>query len=178
MTNLLSSRYAQAYFDFCLEKNHLEAAHQDLQFLKDAIEKSLELRQFLGDPIVSDEKRQEMLRKVFSPKLHKDTLNFVLFVAHKKRSAILKAMCDSFEQLYTRHKAIMPVKITSNTVLSKSQTDDITSQIKTRFKKDVKVNAVVDAGLLGGMKIQIDDKIYDLSLKTQLQKFKEQLIRI
>ncbi len=53
---------------------------------------------------------------------------------------------------------------------------DLLNKIKKVFGQDAEISQTVNKNLLGGIKIKVDDTIYDGSLKTQLSKLKQSLI--
>ena len=48
--------------------------------------------------------------------------------------------------------------------------------IKQIFGKNSEISQTIHAEMLGGIKVKVDDTIYDASVKTQLQKLKQTLI--
>ncbi|HSR88983.1 MAG TPA: ATP synthase F1 subunit delta [Candidatus Udaeobacter sp.] len=59
---------------------------------------------------------------------------------------------------------------------AKELEDSILAKIKKAFGEKSEITAVVNKNLMGGIKIKVDDMIYDASLKTQLKNLKEKLI--
>lgn len=52
----------------------------------------------------------------------------------------------------------------------------VISKLKKTFGEKSEISELVNKELLGGVRIKVDDMIYDASLKTQLKNLKEQLI--
>lgn len=49
-------------------------------------------------------------------------------------------------------------------------------KIKQIFGKESEISQTINKEMLGGIKIKVDDTVYDASLKTQLQRLKQSLI--
>jgi F-type H+-transporting ATPase subunit O len=69
------------------------------------------------------------------------------------------------------------VTITSATKMSKAESKDVLKSLKGIVEegKEVILEEVVDPSILGGLKIQIDDRFIDLSVATKVRKVHEQL---
>ncbi len=52
---------------------------------------------------------------------------------------------------------------------------ELLGKIKKVFGQDAEISQTINKNLLGGIKIKVDDTIYDSSLKTQFSKLKESL---
>jgi F-type H+-transporting ATPase subunit delta len=53
----------------------------------------------------------------------------------------------------------------------------IVEMINTAYKADVKMTESVNKNILGGFKLQIEDKLLDASVSTSLNKLKRELIK-
>jgi F-type H+-transporting ATPase subunit delta len=78
---------------------------------------------------------------------------------------------------YAKDKSIRQVTVTSAT----EQSDEVYSAVRQLVAKafdnsaEVEMTKKIDSDIIGGLIIQIDDKVYDASIKTQLKKVKEKL---
>ncbi len=176
MSSVLAKRYAKALFDCALGDNALERVYADLVEIEKIISESKDFREFLKNPIFSIEERQTIIRSVLAESYNPLTKNFILFLAAKKRLNVFENICRSFTDLYRDANQILPVKITSRFELSSAQLKSLSSRLAEKFKKKIEPYLVVDAHLLGGLKVQIGDVVYDYSMRTQLEKFKENLV--
>ena len=56
--------------------------------------------------------------------------------------------------------------------------NNLLQELKTATKKEVDLNFSVDKSLIGGLKIKVDDMLFDSSLKTKLENAKLKLIGV
>ena len=54
---------------------------------------------------------------------------------------------------------------------------DVLNKIKKLFGEESEITETINKNLLGGIKIKVDDLIYDASLKKQLVRLKQSLIK-
>ena len=173
MSYMIAQRYAQALFDLSQERANLTAVYHDLQKISDLVNRSVDLKHFLDNPVIATEKSQAVLQEIFHGKIDALTFKFLLFLGQKDRLRHLPSICAIFSDLYEHAKGILRTKWTSSVELSAKDVHETTDYLKRKFNKDVIAEQEVDPGFLGGIKIQAGDTIYDYTLRTQLKKFQE-----
>ncbi|MBI2437070.1 MAG: F0F1 ATP synthase subunit delta [Candidatus Magasanikbacteria bacterium] len=88
--------------------------------------------------------------------------------AWKKMSGIVEAF-----HLYTRKEE---GRIDLTLISAKKTSPEIRAQIAKHFTGTVEFKLVEDVSLIGGIKVQSDNTIFDASIQTQLQKMKKTLV--
>ncbi|OGX27311.1 MAG: ATP synthase F1 subunit delta [Omnitrophica WOR_2 bacterium RIFCSPHIGHO2_01_FULL_52_10] len=177
MSAAIAQRYAQALFDAGEELSKVETLHHDLQKINQLIGQSDDLAGFLRNPVVPAEKRQAILKDIFHGKIDTLTYKFILFLEAKRRLAHLKSICSLFDRLRARARGILRAKWSSSVELSPHDVHALTDYLKSKFdSKEVEASRDVDPGILGGIKIQVDDTVYDYTLQAQLKKFKHAVV--
>jgi len=177
MSYSIAKRYAQALFDLSCETKECETVSRDLLKIQKLINESDEFVTFLHNPVISLDTRQTILKGILKNKIKPLTRKFILFLNIKNRLRLLSNICQVFEKLYLELKGIIRVKITSSTTINDSQVKEISKHLKSRLKKNIEPTVFKDPSILGGIKIQDGDTIYDYSLSTQLEQFKKNLIK-
>ena len=61
-------------------------------------------------------------------------------------------------------------------IVNKKQVEEIEKALKVRLNCEVELVNLIDERLLGGVKVVIEDKIFDGSIKNKLEKLKSSLI--
>jgi len=91
---------------------------------------------------------------------------------HKLKRA--NKIIEEFVKYGKKQSGIVEIEIIS----AKELDSHTLAHIKSSFGKKEKVESVekIDKSLLGGVKVKLEDKIVDASLKTQLNKLKQSLI--
>ncbi len=176
MTNILAKRYAQAFFEHCVERLSVESGYQDFLKVSRIISESEEFAQFLRNPTIPAEKIRQILYQLLNDHLNAATYQFISFLASKKRLNLLPAVCDAFEKLYKESKNILEVTIKSSVPITKNQIDSIGRHLKEKFHKDIEPRVIIDSKIVGGFMIQVGDIVHDYSMRTQLEQFRDRLI--
>ena len=176
MASLVAQRYAQAFFDYAGESNRLDTVNNDLIHIEGAINSSQDFQLFLSNPVIASDKRQDILNLIWKDRVDTLTLRFLMFLTQKKRLAVLKDISGHYQKLYQKAKNILKIKIISTIALPEQQINDICHRFKLRLRKDIEAESDIQKDILGGVKIQVGDIIYDYSLQSQLEKFKDNVI--
>jgi len=62
--------------------------------------------------------------------------------------------------------------------MDNNQKDDITNSLSELVNKKINIDFNVDKNLIGGLKIKVDDTLYDSSLQTKLENAKSKLVGV
>lgn len=172
----VAKRYAIALFELAQEEKSLDKVALDMAGIKASLDGSLELREFVRNPIFKEEERIAIVQKVFEKRAQPLVLKFLLFLIAKSRLSVLKEIAQAFEDAYLAHKNILRVTIQSARTIEPNQMKALTLKLKERLGKEILSEVIVDKKILGGFKIKTNNLVFDGSLKTQLDKFQESVI--
>lgn len=176
--NKVSKRYAKALFDLAIESNLLDQIMQDLNLIRGV--NHHELSVLLASPVISSDKKINIFNSIFSKHIQAITLAFFKLVFSKGRSVIIEDIIEAFASMYRENKGIKVVEITTAIALSNETKSAIASQLQTsKFLagKQVELKEKVDSSIIGGLQIQVDDNLFDASIKHDLQIIKRQFIK-
>ena len=111
-------------------------------------------------------------RQLEGEPLTKAIKEFVLLLVKKRKFKQAKKITEEFLRYAKKEEGIVDVEITTARKLDKT----VIAAIKEVFGKNVEATEKIDETLLGGFIAKTEDKIFDASLKTQLNKLKQSLI--
>ena len=119
----------------------------------------------------------EMTENV-SPQEQATTLtSFVQYLAKKRALGGAEAIMDEYQQLYNEKHGIVIATVTSISPLSDAAKKELTESLKTKYHaKDVQIVEKTNARILGGMKIQVGDEVYDSSIRNSLNQLQTALL--
>lgn len=168
-----SKRYALAFFELAEERHALAPVLNDIQQISKLTRELPELQRFFANPIISREKQKKILNELFSQHFYAQTMNFLHFLAQRRKLSLMPEIAETFCKLYTDKKGVLQVKLSSVVTLLPEQLRHLSESLKKVYAKDIEVESILDPNLLGGFKIQIEDFIYDFSVREQLRRYKQ-----
>jgi len=104
--------------------------------------------------------------------------DFVAYLAKKKMLKDTDAIIEQYTKLYNKKHDIVEATVTLIERLSEHKRLELREALKKKYKaKEVHLFERVDARLIGGIKIQVGDEIYDSSLQSALRQLETQLLK-
>lgn len=173
---IVSARYAKALYQSGEDENITESIRNDITLLIDLMKDSEEFNYILNSPVLKENKKNEIIRELFTGKIMQLTLDFLLLLISNKRELLLNRICHAYLQLYKKEKGITEGKIITAQALEINHHQEINKYINQLFKIDVELNEIVDPGLIGGFKLILNDTQIDASISSKLKKIKSELI--
>ena len=106
------------------------------------------------------------------------TENVIKFLARKKLISKYKDILFKLQNLIDKENGLLKVKITSQEKLGEVHKKEIENILLSKYKaKSLVFDEKVNNSLIGGLKIEIQDEIIDLSISNKLQKLQAYLIK-
>ena len=100
----------------------------------------------------------------------------LVLLAERGRLELLPALLEVYRERLLAHQNIVRASVTSAAPLSADTVNKLEHRLSEVTGKQVQLGAAVDPALIGGIVTRIGSTVYDGSVKTQLQKMKQQLI--
>jgi F-type H+-transporting ATPase subunit delta len=173
----VAKRYATALFYVAQEQGKLDKFQENLEMLSALIRGNPGLRETLESPVVAISKKKAIFLEL-EKKLGLETgvKNLILILLDQDRAAVFPLLDLVFRDM--ADEALGQVRAT---VISAAPLGDQESQIKGLLEKSlgrkVLLETRVNSQLLGGMIIQVGDKVFDGSLTRQLENLKEEIVK-
>ncbi len=166
-------RYGQAIFELAQEQGETGQWGQDLALVAEAFADA-DFNALLRHAGVSAEDKRSAVETVLGG-VNPMVRNMVnLLVARGLADAISEA-CAEYAQLLDRQEGRQRVEVTTAVPLEPSEIERITGFISGLIGREVVVTAQVDEEVLGGLVIQIGDRLLDGSARARLDGLRERL---
>jgi len=172
----ITVRYAKAFFSTAKEKKMLETLKTDMELVLNVCNNSADFIILLNSPIVKTSIKADLISTIFKEKVNALTLKFLLLITSNKREIQIPGICRNFLDLTRKDQNIKSAVLTTATEINKKTIDKIESLMSDELGAKVELTSKVNAKIIGGMILRIEDKQYDASIVTQLNKIKQQLL--
>ena len=91
---------------------------------------------------------------------------------------LIQDISKNFTLLSKKKLNIAFVEVVSSFDMDNNQKDDIANSLSELVNKKINIDFNVDKNLIGGLKIKVDDTLYDSSLQTKLENAKSKLVGV
>ncbi|MGX9133148.1 F0F1 ATP synthase subunit delta [Rummeliibacillus sp. JY-2-4R] len=171
-----ANRYAKALFQLAQEQNVLKEVTEDLREVKIAFEENNELFQLLDSPKIEDDKKKAILSEIFAS-VQPIIVNTVKLLVDKKRIHEVVSVIDAFVSLANNAQGVADAIVFSTRTLDEKEKNRISTAFAQKVGKTaLNITNEIDNTLLGGIRVQIGNQIYDNSVATKLAGLKRELI--
>jgi len=169
----ITIRYAAAFFDLAEEKGVVENAYEDMVLLGNVCTANRDFVLMLQNPVVHAEKKSKVITKVFGASVNKMSLSFMNLMIRKRRERYLPSIAEAFTDLYKASKGIKTAFVTSAVELDNKEKAGVLEILQKLTDKKIDLVENINADLLGGFVINLDDFQVDQSVSTKIKKLKK-----
>lgn len=175
--NTIARPYARAVFELVGEKKDLAGWSAALDVAKDVLADGRVVK-FLGNPMLSDEKRLDFLTGLFQTAAGKNSVfaggneqgtNFLKLLLEYGRVSVLPEIAVHFDALKAALENTVDVTVTSAAKLSAAQEKTVVAALEKRLGRNVNLSTEIDENLIGGAVIRAGDVVIDGSLRARLE---------
>lgn len=173
----LSRRYTKALFLLAQEERKEEEVGQEIDRFLDSYTGS-PLITVLNNPAFGIESRKKILVEVargleFSPLVG----HFLSLLLERDRLIFLPSIASCYRRYLNEAKGRVEATVVSPAPLEASLLTRLREVLEGVSGKSVLLKQETDPTLIGGMLIELEGKVYDGSVRTQLEKMKERIAR-
>jgi len=174
----LAEIYARSLFELAEAKGGRATIESTLAELEDILELAradARFNEFLASRILPVAKRSASLEKILKGKASDLTLRFLQVVNEKGRLAHLPPIVSAFDHLVQEKFGRVEVDVYTAAPISPDELRIIRDRLQAAIGKEPIMHPYTDESMIGGIRLQIGDKLVDGSLSTRLRKLKDQL---
>lgn len=171
----VAKRYAKAFMEV-LSPDKMEGAVQEMKDIIVLLKQNKNLHAFFKSPIISEDKKMSVSKEIFKS-FSQDTQNLIHLLIKNARIENLKEVAQSFIEQYRQKKGIRRVIVTSAHPLATEQVKSIIEKVKNNLSIEsnkIEIEQKIDESLIGGFILRIDDQQFDSSIKTRLNKIRQE----
>jgi F-type H+-transporting ATPase subunit delta len=174
----LATRYAKSLLDLAVEQNSLEPVLKDMQEINRICLMSRDFALMLKSPIIHGDKKLAVVFEILKGQnIHELTKAFMNLLVVKGRELNLPEIAEAFIAQYNDLKNIRTVTLTTAAPMSDSVKSGLVAKIAGYMPKDtVDLKTNVDESLIGGFVLELEDKLYDASVKKSLNDVRTKLL--
>jgi F-type H+-transporting ATPase subunit delta len=175
-SGVVAKRYAQALFDLAGGEKEYIKFHSELKEMNSIIDGSSDLKEFFVNPVFEDAEKKNVLIEVLkktsiSPMMQ----NFLKLLVDKGRIGSLADISECYENLMFSALKMSRVNVRTAFPLNDEIVGKIKGMLEKMTGKSVEMLIEEDPSLIAGMVVKIGDKVYDGSIKSQLNNIRQLL---
>ncbi|HEX7953786.1 MAG TPA: F0F1 ATP synthase subunit delta [Burkholderiales bacterium] len=160
--------YAEAVFRLAKQGNAL-AAWSDALGLIAGVYQDAQMQVAMANPKVTPADIEKLLLAICGERIDAIARNLIQLLVHNRRLSVLPEIRELFEKLKLEDEGKLDAKISSAFPMEDAQRHQVVELLSSRFKRKINATVTVDPDLIGGIKVEVGDKVWDASVRGRLQ---------
>lgn len=169
--------YAEALFMLAAEERNVEEYFSSLFTVRELVEENPEYLDFLSSPAVPLKERLSAIDEAYENIFPEYVVSFLKLLCENGRIKTVTAAIDEFEKLMMAFANRTIAVVTSAAPLDDEQKQKLCAKFEKVTGKSIQAVYAVDESLIGGLKVEVEGKTYDGSIKHRLSDVKDVIIR-
>lgn len=179
MAKLVSQTYGEALFEVAVEEGIVDSILEETTSVLTIFRDNEEYVKLLNHPKLPMEEKISLLEGAFRDKVSEQLFGLLATVVEKGRFSEVENILTYFLEKVREYKKIGTAYVTSAAPLTDAEKAGIEKKLlETTSYESFQINYQTDRELIGGMVIQIGDRVVDSSIRTKLAGMAKELSKI
>jgi F-type H+-transporting ATPase subunit delta len=176
MLSVVGARYAKALLEV-VGKQDPQKTLAELRQVSGLIAASGDLRNALLSPAVPPARKRAVIARLIEPMgVSTAVRNFLFVVIDHRRTSQLPSIVEAFDVLLDERMGFVRASVASAHELDGTQRASLEAELTRISGKRAKVAYATDTALIGGVVARISGKVYDGSVRGQLERLRSKLV--
>ena len=175
-TLALAEIYAEALLGLLESDERAESAAVQLEGISGLLDEIDDFETLITTSLIDEHNRHQLLQRIFSGWVDERVEAFLGILSRHGRMNLLRAVAQSFRKLLNIRQGRQDVTVTSAFELNELQRREVIENLRTMLKSEPILKTHVDESLLGGLVVQVGDKVFDTSVASRLNRIGQQIM--
>ena len=172
----ITSRYAEALFSLKRDSNSLVESQKEVKELRKVFEENPDFITLLASYNKTLDEKIEIIDKTLKG-VDEEIKTLIKIICQNHRAMYLIEIFDGFNSLVNEYRGVKEGLVYSTEKLSEKQLSDLNKKISEVEQMPTELRNIIDPSLIGGVKIVINDHIYDGSIKHHIEDMRTSLLK-
>ena len=168
-----SREYAEALFELAVQGGVTKETSEGLETVVSALLQTPEYRALLASPAIAKEERLAALDGTFRGKIPDILLAILRMMVSRGHVSALNGMARDYEELARGYRGESMALVTSAVPLKEAEAVALRTRLEKKLARKITLQCAVDPGLIGGIRVEVDGRVIDGSIRNKLDEIKE-----
>ena len=170
-----ANRYARAIFELASEEGKVDDWARQLSIIR-AVLDDPGARAVIDNPSVAAETRMKAVEQLDLPGIGPQGMNLMRMLVASGRVGRIDEIATQFEILADDAAGRVRATVTTAIPLSEADRESLARDLSSQLGKDVRLESRVDPEILGGLVLQVGDRLTDASVAARLDQLRRQVL--
>ncbi len=171
----ISVRYAKALFMAALENKSIKIVMSDIDLFMKVYKYNM-FREMLESPVVKPSNKKNVITKLFSTKISKLSLDFLILIIANKREKYIPDIARNFRSLYKNNMGIKAAELTVSRKVDEKFMSKFKEILKNTYHSEIELEEKIKPEIIGGFILRVEDEQFDASISSSLVKIRKKLL--
>ena len=160
--------YGDSLYDLALEEGLDTKMLEEVEAVREFFRENPEYLKLLQEPSIAKEERIGLIDQAFKGQVEPYLVNFVKLLCERGLLIEYAGCAEEYLRRYDQDHGIVSAVVTSVLPLTKEQESALHAKLEQISKKTVRLTARTDPSLIGGLRVELDGKLMDGTVKERL----------
>lgn len=159
--------FARALYDLAVASDVVAVVGDSRSSMQEIVAANPTLADALADVSLPAEKKAAILQELFAG-IAPEALGIALVIIERQGAQSLGSLVSAYDQIVAKEQNIVVAEVTTARPLTDAARASLQEKLSAKAGKPVVLRERTDGKLLGGIRINIGDRVFDGSLASQL----------
>ena len=170
--------YSNILFECAKDMSVLDEVRDSIFTIDNLVKSNAELKSFVQSKRVSKDIKLIILNKVLGPTIHGLVLGIVSYLSGTQTNRTISNIKKYYFDRYKKVRNKVSVHAIVDSEINKDQADSLKQKLDKALNKDTDLSLEVDASIIGGIKLRVENIFIDASIKSQIKNVKLDLMKM
>ena len=166
---MVATRYASALVEEAQDASVVSTIDDDVELLRTTLVENDELARVFTSPVLSPDQKERVVSALLPDYVSELMMRFLKLLITKKRAALITEVLEAYRAQRDEQEGIVEVDVRTSHELDDDERTALIDALEALTDASVRLNMTLDSSLLGGLVIQVGDRVYDGSVHHKLE---------
>ncbi len=177
MAGLIAENYSDALYTLAVEELQVPLYVEQLTLICESLSENKGFYTLLQNPKLRKEEKKELIQKVYASSISQFLLNFLLLLVDKGRFSYIFEIKKKYIERYHREHNIVVAYVKAAKELSQDEKQRLHGTLEKKLQKQIELVVDVDERLMAGVRIKVNDQVFDYTAQARLKQLKERVVK-
>ena len=168
-----SREYAEALFELAVQGGVTKETSEGVETVVSALLQTPDFRALLASPAITKEERLAALDSTFRGKIPDILLAILRMMVSRGHVSAVNGMARDYEELARGYRGESVAVVKSAVPLKEAEAVALRAGLEKKLARRITLQCVVDPDLIGGIRVEVDGRVIDGSIRNKLDEIKE-----
>lgn len=165
----VATRYASALAEQAHDSDAVSTIDDDVALLRTTLSENDKLARVFTSPVLSADQKERVVSALLPDHVSGLMMRFLKLLIAKQRVALVTNILDAYRDLRDEQEGVVAVDVRTSHELDDDEHAALVQALESLTGATVRLNISLDESLLGGLVIQVGDRVYDGSVHHKLE---------